>query len=495
MFESDVLKWAKKLFGKAKLKDKRRTKRLVNFAAEMAAGAGKSIVKACKNAASIEGAYRFIENDYICPKAIAQAGFDATAEEAKTRPLVLAIEDTTSLSFTHSVAKELGDNPASEKASCKGRSLFEHSILMLDADKETVIGLGHKQNYIREKKFEGTAQQRVQRPKEEKESYRWEESSKRLDDTFGETDNILHICDREADSYEYMDQHFEANRRFIVRSAADRQLTAPVSKLHMLKDSPIVAEHTVKIAQKGNGLVEKDQKLESKGKKLTQKEKKSANKINRPARIARVGVSFHEITIKKPARLKNSAFEELTLNVVICRELNNPDEDTSLCWYIYTNEEVNNVEDARRIVRYYELRWRIEDFHKVWKTEGTQVEKLRLQTRANMERMSTILVFVAIRLMQLKEMVENQEEAKKQSCELMFSPLEWQMLWLKMEQKNLPKETPSLHWAYYALSKLGGWYDSKRTGRVSVKTIWEGWVALMMMLDGHRIMEQIASQK
>ncbi|MFQ3189268.1 MAG: transposase [Paraglaciecola sp.] len=93
----------------------------------------------------------------------------------------------------------------------------------------------------------------------------------------------------------------------------------------------------------------------------------------------------------------------MPLNVIICQELNNPDEDNKLCWYLYTNEPINNIEDAKRIVRYYELRWRIEDFHKVWKSDGTQVEKLRMQTRANMERMSTILAFVAIRLMQLKE--------------------------------------------------------------------------------------------
>jgi hypothetical protein len=76
--------------------------------------------------------------------------------------------------------------------------------------------------------------------------------------------------------------------------------------------------------------------------------------------------------------VKKAIFDELPLNVVISQELNNPYEDNKLCWYLYTNEPINNIKDTKRIVRYYELRWRIEDFHKVWKSDGTQVEKLRM---------------------------------------------------------------------------------------------------------------------
>jgi hypothetical protein len=73
------------LFGKAELGDKRRTKRLVTFAADMADGIGKSIVKASGDAASIEVAYRFVENQHINHNEIALAGFKTTAEEEKCR--------------------------------------------------------------------------------------------------------------------------------------------------------------------------------------------------------------------------------------------------------------------------------------------------------------------------------------------------------------------------------------------------------------------------
>jgi hypothetical protein len=427
MFDSDSQAWAFRVFGKAELDDKRRTDRLVKISADMANSPGKSIVKAADDFAGVEGAYRFIANDYIDAKDIAQAGFNSTAEECSKRRLVLAIEDTTGLSYTHSVCKELGNNPASGNSATKGRSLFLHSILAMDADTEQVIGLAHQQNFIRKEKVKGSGSVLARRPKEEKESYRWEESSIKMDETFDNTDNVIHVCDREADSYEYMAQHLENNRRFIVRASHNRKYLLPECKMHELREAPTIAEYDLKIQQKGNG---------------------SVNKTNRRARVAKVGLSNHTVSIKIPHDGNKSLPDSLTVNLVICRELDNPDEESSLCWYLYTNEPINNAKDARQIVRYYELRWRIEDYHKVWKTDGTQVEKLRLQTRGNIERASTIMAFVAVRLMQLKEVAENSEVAKAQSCEEMFGPMEWVMLWKRMEKAPVPEQPPSLYWAY-----------------------------------------------
>ena len=61
---------------------------------------------------------------------------------------------------------------------------------------------------------------------------------------------------------------------------------------------------------------------------------------------------------------------------------------------IYTNETINSSEDALKIVRYYELRWRIEEFHKVWKSDGTDDEGLRLQRKNNIKRIAIIQALV-----------------------------------------------------------------------------------------------------
>ena len=99
MFTENPHVWAESVFGKADLNDPRRTKRLVKLAGDMAAQTGHSVVRASQDPASIEGAYRFIRNEAITPENIAVAGFKQTDQLVRQRPLVLAIQDTTGLSY------------------------------------------------------------------------------------------------------------------------------------------------------------------------------------------------------------------------------------------------------------------------------------------------------------------------------------------------------------------------------------------------------------
>jgi hypothetical protein len=373
--------------------------------------------------------------------------------------LVLSLEDTTGLSFRHSVCDELGDvsSAKKDKNEAKGRSIFYHSSLMLDAQTEKVIGLAGQHHWHRTKKVE-KGEQAQQRSIKEKESYKWQQTSEALNEQYENTDNIIHVCDRESDIYEYLDHQQSNNNRFIVRANHDRKLINLDCKLHRASKTQSPKMHyTIDIAQRGG----------------------------RKARKATIALSYFEGTISSPKRISGN--KTLTFNVIICQELGEGNQDEKLCWYLYTNEKIENAEQARELVRYYELRWRIEEFHKVWKTDGTDVEKLRMQSKGNMERMTVILAFVSVLIMQLKELAQNKEEAKQIAGDDFFSQREWKLLWLKTEKKPLPVEVPSLYWCYYALAKLGGWYDSKRTGKVGTKVMWSGWQALMIMIDGIEI--------
>ncbi len=54
-------------------------------------------------------------------------------------------------------------------------------------------------------------------------------------------------------------------------------------------------------------------------------------------------------------------------------------------------------------------RWRIEDYHKAWKS-GVGVERQRFQSPENLERMVAITVFLTVPLLQLRES-QSQEAA------------------------------------------------------------------------------------
>ncbi|GBE29471.1 MAG TPA: hypothetical protein ENH10_03735 [Bacteroidetes bacterium] len=79
------------------------------------------------------------------------------------------------------------------------------------------------------------------------------------------------------------------------------------------------------------------------------------------------------------------------------------------------------------------------------------------------------MAFVGVYLLQLRDAANDTPE---QSCEDLLTGEEWRLLWLSSSKKRrLPSTPPTLQWAYQALGRLGGWTDSKRTGRV-------GWQAL-----------------
>ncbi|EGR2420723.1 IS4 family transposase, partial [Vibrio cholerae] len=165
-------------------------------------------------------------------------------------------------------------------------------------------------------------------------------------------------------------------------------------------------------------------------------------------------------------------------------EKDNPD---GLCWHLLTSEHITTQKQALTILEWYEKRWLIEDFHKSWKSGGTQVEDLRLQSKGNLERMIVILAFIAVRIQQLRHLGQQQEVAEEQSCETLLGNKAWKLLWLKVEKSKPPKHAPTVRWAYLSLGKLAGWHDSKRTGIVGWERLWEGWFKLQTILEGYEL--------
>ncbi|WP_405629600.1 IS4 family transposase [Pseudoalteromonas sp. Ld20] len=462
MFNPNPTEWAQMIFGQANLGDPRRTKRLVQLTSDMASNTSSSIVKACGSSDKIEGAYRFIRNENISPEDMANAGFKHTHDIMQQRPLVLAIQDTTGLTFKHNVVQELGDVCCSKNGKTKTRTLYAHSTLVLDAHTEQTIGLANQHYFYRDKAVKGTPTEQQNRPFEEKETYRWKACFEKIKAKVNGVSNVIDVCDREADIYEYLDYHIQHKHRFLVRAKENRVLLDPNSKLKsLIETSPQQCSYSVEIKQRGG----------------------------RKARKAHLMLSYESVVIKKPQLGEGAA--SLKVNVIICKKKNTDVEDP-LCWVLYTNEAINNPEDALKIVRYYELRWRIEEFHKVWKSDGTDVERLRLQRKNNIMRTAIIQAFIAVRLMQLQEIAQNNKQATQINCEECTQKLTWQLLWMRTEKGAPPPASPpSVYWFYYALARLGGWNDSKKNGRVGFKALWLGWYRLMDMVEATELLKAL----
>ena len=164
-----------------------------------------------------------------------------------------------------------------------------------------------------------------------------------------------------------------------------------------------------------------------------------------------------------------------------------------------TSEPIDTLAQQLHVIDIYTTRWRIEDFHKAWKT-GAGVERLRMTSPDNLERAASILCFIGVRLLQLREVmslpvylrkrgkVEAALGMENQSSSSVFEDDEWRVLMaLYKPRAHKGKEAPNMKWAYQSLAKLGGFNDSKRTGMASWTTIWEGWDDLQAQVKGYRL--------
>lgn len=460
MISTDELEWSRQLLGGSNLGDARRTARLVDVAARMARQMGRSLAKSCEgDHAALLGGYRFMRNEAVDPEAIRVGGFGHVAQKAQAHSLLLAIEDTTCVTYAHAAAAELG--LTGSKPDVKRSGFLVHSVLLLDAVSEQTVGLIEQRHWCRERASFGKKHLRKQRAYEDKESYKWQQASeqtaKRLGSAMAKT---LSVCDRESDVYEYLLYKCQHQQRFVVRAQVDRKVLQTDLKLFeaLAYTSSALCCYTVHIPQRGG----------------------------RKAREAKLVLRSAALDLLAPAG-RDVMQSSLKVNVVLAEEIDAPTQSEPLSWVLLTTENVSNAEDARQVVRYYELRWRIEDYHKAWKS-GVGVERQRFQCAENLERMLVITAFLAVRLLQLREYLNAPVQTPEITCEAVLSEDEWNVLWLSTERNApLPKTAPPATWAFYAIAKLGGFADTKRTGRPGWDTLWHGWFRLQERLEGYQL--------
>lgn len=464
----DANAWSEAIFGSVSLGDKRLTRRLIQIGKQLSSLPGGSLSESCEGQdALVEGSYRFLRNKRVNANQIAEGGYHVTSLLAQSVPTLLAIEDTTTLSYTHQVKESLGDLGGPKEKSNRG--FHVHTTLLMNAEQEKTIGLIAQERWCRDITERGKKNHRRVRPYTEKESYKWERNTRELESRLGsKMSDVISVCDREADIFEYIQYKLDHHQRFIVRASHNRKLDGSDHYLfEILSSAKLLGTYTIEVAQKAN---------------------RKKRQVVLELKATSVTFSPSERRAKGTRELK-----PITLNVVIAKEKDLTGGDY-LEWILLTTESTVTLEDARKITRYYEMRWRIEDFHKAWKS-GVGVEEQRMQSIENLEKMIVILSFVAVRLLQLKEYFEcpivldtpNNDIA----CDELLTDTEWKVLWNSVERKSLPEKTPSAAWAYKAIAKLGGWTDSKRTGKAAWSTIWKGWFRLRERLEGLKIAAEL----
>ena len=448
--EADAGQWAQRMFGHCELSDARCTDRLVHTMRLLAQHGGGSISQACaKDAAAMQGGYRLLRNSKMSVQAMSEAGFAATVQQLVRGRRTLAIEDSSVLTYSHSVAEELGDTGGREESQNKG--LWSHNTLLVDADSGMTHGLVAQTLWCRDQQPRGKRHQRHEKLPQEKESFKWSLHAQQMRERLGEhRDEVITVSDRESDVFAYLWDKHQHRERFIVRAAQDRALVDSDERLfETVLTSSVRGQMQVSVPQRGG----------------------------RVAREATLSLRAAAVVLKAPPRQGIDAQAQVPVNAILAEELD-VDPAKALCWLLLTSEPIQTPQQLQEALRFYAMRWRIEEFHKAWKS-GAQVEQMRMQSKETLERMVVMLAFVAVRLLQLRETLDHAEAAAL-PCTQVLSDTEWKVLWVSSAKKPTayPKSAPTLRWAYQSVAKLGGFYDSKRTGRASWAAMYEGWMRL-----------------
>ena len=438
--------------------DVRLTSRIVKLASSICDNPEASINAACGSFADSKGAYRFLQNDKVKPEKILASHLNNTwlRMGLESEP-ILAIQDTTDLIYTKFPSiKGLGQRLKASKGYEKGvTGLLLHTTLA--ASMEGVpLGIA-KQTYftfddVKKNRGQDASNKRgIQKdfPITEKASYRWLDHLQALNKLAEQKKkSIIHVADREADIFEFLQIASTGSSRFVVRSSADR-LSQGTGRS---KDTPTLSELIAGTAA------------------LSTIEFEHKNKI------IQCEVRSIATTLRPPQRTPKAQENKLSpipISVVDVHQVNcgeNP-----IHWRLLTNLPVDDLDMVLEIVKIYRHRWAIECFHRILKS-GFHIEEARLANRQRIENFATIISIVSWYIFWLYKF-------GRSSPSLLASTIidEGGIKVLKISAKKLKvKVSPELTigQALLVIARLGGFLGRKGDGDPGMKSIWRGWRCL-----------------
>lgn len=155
-------------------------------------------------------------------------------------------------------------------------------------------------------------------------------------------------------------------------------------------------------------------------------------------------------------------------------------------WFLLTTLEIASLEDAERLVGWYCLRWRIEDWHRVLKT-GCKIKELGHHTAERLKRAVGINAVIAWRIMLLTLLGR---EVPDLPAEVLFSDVELEVLDVFAKtRRDLNHLEPAvrLYDAVLVVARLGGYLRRKHDGPPGHQIMWSGYTTLRVMAAGYAL--------
>lgn len=421
--EADMLNWAEKEFGDAQLGDKRLVGRLVKIADGKGARPGLSCAKTVEsNWADTMGFYRFVEHpdvDALNMESILQPHRRRTIRRMKSCRTVLCIQDTTDLDYSSNRSCEGLGVIGRNQTATESRGLRLHSTLATDTA-GLPLGILRAGCYARTLKPEHRDRDARYIPIEQKETYRWIQGQEDISAAASSLPGVrvVSITDREGDFYEHFHSwQGTSGIELLIRAKNNRATDEQVKMFEAVEQTPVRGKMRIHIAPRS----------------------KRPKKGRRPARTARgrrdaeVVIRTMSVTIRPPRHGLSSKKPPIEVRLIHVHEPTPPPgAEDPVNWYLLTTMRIDTLEDAMQCVRWYCLRWRIEDWHRVLKS-ACRVEDVRLKTAERLKREIAIDMVVAWRIMLMTLLGR---EVPELPAEILFTKFEIETLRCHAKKKG-----------------------------------------------------------
>lgn len=445
--------WANQQFEDCDLGDARRTNRLVQVATQAAARPDGSTPDQTESWGECKAFYRLMGCEDVTHAKVIGPHCQQTRQSCPVDSVQLILCDSTDIDFGRPVP---GLGPVG--ANKHNRGFFLHSGLMRDAATGAIRGLAGQELFYRRPKRRQKVAKNTQRRDPHRESVVW---GKLIDQIGSPPQDVqwIHVCDRGADDYEvYLRAHLN-HCGWVIRAARlNRKMqtvTGAGTTIEGLLDSIPVNDHlSVSVPRQGN----------------------------RPARTANVELRYAPFLMPLPSRTNDwirahAPSEPLAMWCVQLTEVNPRAGTKPLHWVLITSEPVTNTAQAFAVVEHYKKRWGVEEYHKALKT-GCHVEERYYQTSERLERVTGLHAVLAIRLLQMRELAQQQPDLPAAD----IAPKEWVDTLARVRKQ--PSTEMTIHQFVRHLAGLGGHLGRKRDGQPGWITLWRGLEKLLFILRG-----------
>lgn len=462
-------------FAGAFLGDPRRQQRLLDVTRQVARRPEMSIPAAVRSDAAVQGAYRLMNNRRVDFETLVASQADATRQRAEEAKDVLVLHDTTTGSFPDLDPEEIGYLNTGKPG------FFIHLSLVVDADGwRRPLGIIAAETLHRDKprRAAGNVQGGVTATWEDREYLRWHRGITGSGEMLHNCRSVVHIADRESDSYDLMSDALGAGHHFIFRV---RVVGRRGRALHELLDGWSTVKQVTTLC---DGVLEREVPLSSRNAKGAP----GMNKSHPPrkGRLANLHFAATRIEIPRPPYLHDPTPPTLQLNLVHVVELDPPAGESPVEWLLYTTEAIDTPEQIARVVDAYRTRWLIEEFNAALKT-GCAYEEREFESRHALLTMLALSLPIASEILAIRGRARTSPDSPVAEV---LSTVRVQLL-RHLSSYKLPVDGVTVKDGLLAVAALGG--HLKRNGDPGWKVLQRGmreliaaeagWQAAMALRD------------